>query len=486
MKKTYLLFIIIATILVACTDDFDDYNIDKKRPAVVPGDAVFTSGQKNLVDQMSTPNVNDNIFRLISQYWTETTYTDEANYDLVGRTIPDLTFRGYYRDALKDLDEAAKLITEEETLTDDAAKNKKNRLAIIELVTCYAYQHLVDIFGNVPYTEALDLSQVTPAYDDAWTIYQDLISRVNAAIGALDASVGSFGGQDLIYGGDVAAWTMFGQSLKLKLGITIADHDDAQAKSLVESAVTAGVFTSGADDALLHYMGAPPNSNPVHDELVLTGRKDFVGANTTIDIMNDLADPRLAAYYTQVDTSTETGVPKLAYVGGVYGASSSYSLHSHVNPSITEATFPGIVLTYDEVLFYMAEAAERGYSVGMTAEEAYNAAITASFEFWSVSDVASYLAKPEVAYGSAPGTWKQKIAKQAYLTFYTRGLEAWCEWRRLDYPVFAMPPNPFTDTIPKRYSYPVNEQTLNPDNYKSAAAAMGGDIVDNRIFWDKF
>ncbi len=484
MKKKYLLFILIATVLAACTDKFDEMNVDKKLPAAVPGDAVFTSGQKNLVDQMSTPNVNLNIFRLISQYWTETTYTDEANYDLVNRTIPDFTFRGYYRDALKDLDEAAKLIEAEETLTNAQTINKQNRLAIIELLNCYAYQNLVDIFGDVPYTEALDLEQVTPAYDNQWTIYQDLISRVNAAIGALDDSGDSFGGQDLIYGGDVAAWIMFGQSLKLKLGITIADHDNGAAKAAVEAAVS-GVFASNADNALLYYGGAPPNSNPVHDELVLTGRKDFVGANTMVDLMNSLEDPRRAAYYTQVDTSSESGVVKLAYVGGVYGASSPYALHSKVHPDITEPTFPGIMMTYDEVLFYIAEAAERGYTVPMTAEEAYNAAITASFEFWGVDDVASYLAKPEVAYATATGTWKQKIANQAYLAFYTRGLEAWTEWRRLDYPVFAMPPNPFTDTIPKRYIYPINEQTLNPDNYAAAAAAMGGDKVDNRVFWDK-
>jgi hypothetical protein len=485
MKKKYLLFIIIATFLVSCTDKFDEMNVDKKLPAEVPGDAVFTSGQKNLVDQMSTPNVNLNIFRLVSQYWTETTYTDEANYDLVNRTIPDFTFRGYYRDALKDLNEAAKLITVEETLTQDEAEAKKNKLHIIELMTCYAYQNLVDIFGNVPYSEALDLEQVTPAYDDQWTIYQDLISRVNAAISGLNADWGSFGSQDLLYQGDVAAWIKFGQSLKLKLGITIADHDNGVAKAAVEAAV-AGVFSSNADNALLNYGQAPPNSNPVHDELVLTGRKDFVGANTMVDIMNELEDPRRAAYYTQVDTSSESGVVKMAYLGGVYGTSSPYALHSKVNPDITEPDFPGIVLTYDEVLFYIAEAAERGYTVPMTAEQAYNAAITASFEFWGVADVDSYLAKPEVAYATAPGTWRQKIAKQAYLAFYTRGLEAWTEWRRLDYPVFAMPPNPFTDTIPKRYIYPINEQTLNPDNYAAAASAMGGDKVDNRVFWDKY
>ena len=484
MKKKYLLFIIIATLLAACTDDFDDYNVSKKLPGAVPGDAVFTSGQKNLVDHISTPNVNLNIFRLISQYWTETTYTDEANYDLVNRTIPDYTFREYYRDALKDLDEAAKLIADEPTLTEDEAEANKNKLHIIELMMCYGYQNLVDIFGNIPYSQALDLDKVTPAYDDQWVIYQDLMSRVNAAISGLNDSWGSFGNQDLIYNGDVAAWIMFGNSLKLKMGIAIADHDPALSKSTVESAV-AGAFASSADDALLWYGSAPPNSNPVHDELVLTGRKDFVGANTVVDIMNDLADPRLAAYFTQIDTSSESGVVKLAYVGGVYGASSPYALYSHVHPDITEATFPGILLTYSELLFYLAEAAERGYSVGMTAKEAYDAAITESFDFWGIEDVASYLAKPEVDYDAAPGTWQEKIGIQAYLAFYTRGQEAWNEWRRLDHPTFAMPPNPFTDTIPKRYIYPINEQTLNPVNYAAASAAMGGDIVGNRVFWDK-
>ncbi len=484
MKKIYQIFILIALVLAACTDEFDDYNIDKKLPAEVPGNALFTSGVKNLVDQISTPNVNLNIFNLVSQYWTETTYTDEANYDLVNRTIPDLTFREYYRDVIKDLDEASNLIAEEEELVAADAIIKANRRHIIELVTCYAYLDLVNTFGNIPYSEALDLGQVTPVYDDAWTIYQDLISRVNAAVAGLDNSQGSFGSQDLIYEGDVDAWIAFGNSLKIKLGIIIADHNDGMAQTLIESGV-AGAFASNADNALLPYMSAPPNCNQMYEEIVLSGRKDFVGANTIIDIMNALEDPRLPDYFTQVDTSSDADVVKMAYKGGVYGESSPYSLNSHIAAPILEGIFPGILLTYDEILFYLAEAAERGYSVGMTAEDAYNDAITASFDFWGTADVATYLAKPEVAYTTAAGTWREKIGTQAFLAFYTRGMTEWTQWRRLDHPNFAMPPNAFTDTIPKRYIYPINEQTLNPDNYADAAAAMGGDIVDNRIFWDK-
>ena len=483
MKKKYFLFIILTVLIAACTDNFDEYNIDKKAPAIVGGDPLFSSAQLNLSDQISTPNVNLDVFRLFSQYWTETTYTDEANYDILNRTIADFTFRAYYRDVLKDFQESARLIGEEEVPASEAAV-KQNKLNIIELMNVYAWQQLVDIFGDIPYSDALDIDKVVPKYDDAFTIYQDLIARVNAALAGLDDGEDSFGGADLIYGGDVSAWIKFGNSLKVKLGITIADHNAALAKSTIESAVS-GIFESNGDNALLHYLSAVPNSNPVYDELILTGRKDFVGANTVIDLMNGLADPRLAAYFTQVDTSTETGVVKLAYLGGDYGASSPYALYSHVADPILEATFPGILMTYDEILFYLAEAAERGITVPQTAEDYYNDAIEASFDFWDVSDAASYIAKPEVAYATAQGDWKEKIGTQAYLAFYTRGLEGWTEWRRLDQPAFNMPPNPIPDDIPTRFTYPVNEQTLNPDNYKAAATAVGGDELTTKIFWDK-
>lgn len=485
MKKKYILFIFIAALSIACTKNFDDFNIDKKNPSSVNGEALFTSAQLSLVDQISTPNVNLNVFRLFAQYWTETTYTDEANYDIVNRTIADFTFRSYYRDILKDFDEATKLISEQEALNQEDEKIKKNKLNIIELLNVYAYQNMVDIFGNIPYTEALNIENVLPKYDDAATIYTDLINRVNNALANLDENYGSFNEADLIYGGNVTAWIKFGNSLKLKLGITLADHDAAIAKSVVESAVD-GVFESNDDNALLQYLSSPPNSNPIYDELVLTGRKDFVGANTIIDLMNNLEDPRLSAYFTLVDTSTETGVVKLAYLGGIYGESSPYALYSHIADNILEPTFPGILLTYDEVLFYLAEAAERGFTVPNSAEEYYNNAIAASFEFWNTEGASTYLAKPEVAYTTAPGDWKEKIATQAYIAFYTRGLEGWTIWRRLDHPTFNMPPNPVSDTIPTRFTYPINEQTLNPDNYKKAAAAMQGDELTTKIFWDKY
>jgi Susd and RagB outer membrane lipoprotein len=68
---------------------------------------------------------------------------------------------------------------------------------------------------------------------------------------------------------------------------------------------------------------------------------------------------------------------------------------------------------------------------------------------------------------------------------YNRGLEAWTEWRRLDYPVLVAPVDALSE-IPVRYTYPVQEQNLNVTNYTEAASAIGGDEVTTKIFWDKF
>jgi hypothetical protein len=198
-----------------------------------------------------------------------------------------------------------------------------------------------------------------------------------------------------------------------------------------------------------------------------------------VDIMNTLADPRLPAYFEPMADGT--------YVGGPYGYTSPYANYSHLSAWIHDPTFPGIVMTYDEVQFYLAEAAARGFTTPETAETYYNNGITASFEYWGLSadDAAAYIAKPEVAWATAAGDWKQKIGTQAWLSFYTRGLLGYTEWRRLDYPIFNLAETVTAyNEIPIRFPYPVNEQTLNKTNYEAASAAIGGDLPSTPIFWD--
>ena len=475
MKK--ILFLLIASVLfaVACKKDFGDLNVDTKNPSAVPPAPLFSYAEKQLADLVTNSNVNVNVFRLFSQYWTETTYIDEANYDLSTRNIPQNFWNRVYVNVLKNLEECQGLISSQALVP---ANEQANQNACVEILNVYSYATLVNIYGNVPYSEALDYNNVFPKYDDAKTIYADLGRRLDAALGAIDVNAGGFGANDLIFGGDMAAWKRFGNSLKLRMGITLADVDAAAAKTMVESAAAAAIL-SNSENCYFHYLSAPPNTNQIWVDLVQSGRKDFVAANTLVNIMNGLGDPRVPQYFTTDDAGT--------YTGGLYGESNNFATYSKPSDRIIAADFEAILFDATETHFILAEAAERGFNVGGTASDHYDAAIRASMDYWGVAtaDQDAYLAKTEVAYATATGDWKQKIGTQKWIALYNRGLEGWTEWRRFDHPVLNVPPGKVYADIPVRFPYPVQEQNLNTTNYNSASSAIGGDVVATKLFWDK-
>ena len=471
MKNTF--FILALAVLSACSIDLTELNLDTKRPQTVPAGTLFSAAQKNLADALTSPNNNINVFRLFAQHWTETTYIDQSNYDLNTRNIPDNFWTLLYRDALKNFRESRTLNQADATLQPDV---KANRLAIEAMMEVYTYAVLVDAFGNIPYSESLDYENVAPKYDDAKTIYTDLIKRLDTALGALKPGVDSYGPADLLYGGDADHWKTFGNTLKFKLGMMLADADPATAKTIVEQAAPKA-FKSAADNAVFHYLSSPPNTNPVWVDLVQSGRKDYVAANTIVDRMTALNDPRLAAYFTED--------AKGGYSGGKYAASNNYATFSKPGDMVTAPNNPATLLDYSEVEFYLAEAVERGMNVGGTAQSHYDKAIKAAFANWGVAGADSYLANPLVNYKTATGTYKEKIGTQKWLALYNRGFEGWTEWRRLDFPRLNVPAGKTYADIPVRFTYPIAEQNLNTTSYTAAAAAVGGDKVSTRLFWDK-
>jgi len=476
MKK--IIFIISALVVFASCGNLEDLNTNTKDFAAVKGESLFSNGQKNVVDQMVGTNVNINIFRFFTQQWTETTYLDEVNYDLVTRTIPGNHWNTLYRLGLKNFDEASKVLAAS-PLGIETPEVRKNKLATIEIMKVYTWSVLVQTFGNVPYSEALDISKPTPKYDDAATIYKDLIVRINKSIADLDVTSDGMGLYDNFYQGDVTKLKKFANSLKLRMGLVIADYDNALSKSTVESAVASGVILDNADNAAMAYQANQPNTNPVYVELVASGRSDFVPANTLVDAMNSLNDPRRQFYMT-----TLGGV----YLGGQYGLSNTFSAYSHIAKAISAPTFEGMVLDAAETEFLLAEAAERGFTVGGSAQSHYNAGVTASILYWggAQADADAYLLTPKVNYTNAASgaDWKAKIGTQAWIALYNRGWEAWQEWVRLDSPVFVAPATA-KSVIPLRLIYPVSEQTLNGVSYKAASTAIGGDDVATKLFFDK-
>jgi hypothetical protein len=471
MKKLIVISFAVLITLGAC--DLTKLNKVTKSPVDVGAGPLFSNSIVNLSDYFAWGGTYG-LLQSLAEHWTATSYTNVVNYKLDTYSLPNNTWTVLYSDVLNNLKKAKEKIQDDNTLSET---NKKNDLACIQVIEVWAYSTLVNTFGNIPYSQALDPETTHPELDDAKTVYLDLISRLNKAIANFELSGSGFGSADIIYQGDIGEWVKLANSLKMRLAITIADVDKADAKKAIEQA-SPNAFSSNADNAIVHYQTSPPNTNPVWDNLVQSGRHDNVPAKPLISRMNKLNDPRRGVFFTKHNGS---------YVGGPYGVSNNFGDYSHFSERIKKKDRPQTLLGYDEVEFIRAEAAARGYDINGTASKHYKKAIRADMEYWGVSDakINKYLTQPNVAWTSAKGDFRQKIALQKWIALFTQGMQAWTEVRRLDAPQLKSSPNSLIDgAYIMRFKYPSDVQNLNEENYNKAADAIGGDKLTTKIFWD--
>lgn len=503
MKKI-LLLISFVSIAMSCSSDITDMNVDPKRPTSTKPEYMFTNAQKRLVDQMSSTSVNLNVFRLLSQQWAECTYPNESQYDLSGRKIPDNHFRVLYRDVLADLYDAKGMIKAQVTETEEAAIINENRLALIEIFEAYTYSILVDTFGNVPYTQSGDIVKYPlPVYDDGKTIYKDLIVRLTKAVAVLkkNDATANFGGADIIYSGNAASnkkWVKFANSLIVRLAVNISDVEPAYAATELQAAIASGIMTGNADSTKLTYLTTSGNQNPLYADLVTSNRNDFIPAEPFVSAMDAVVaggDPRMAKYFVNATKPVPVIPAGRTFVGGTYGEANVFETYSHITATLNNAAYPGTLIDYTEIQFLLAEAAEKNLIPGGSAQAKvyYDAGITASMADWGVApaSIATYLTQPKVNYLDAQSgaTWQEKIGKQAWFALYNRGFEAWTSYRRLDFPKLKSPTaavNKNILTVPVRYTYPGVEQSVNGTNYTKASTDIGGDLLNTKLFWDKY
>lgn len=472
MKKYIIMLILIPAIISSCTSDFEGWNTDTKNPSSVPAKTLFSNGQRNMARVMKKQNVNDNVFNFFAQYWTATTYTDEANYDLTGRDVSGGFWNIMYRDVLLDYKEAKIILESQKPNTATSLLPIiDNKIAIVTISEVYTYHVLVDIFGDIPYSEALDIDNPSPKYDDDQEIYADLFTQLDNAISMLNTSEDSFGSADFIYEGNVTNWKKFANSLKLKMALRVKDG------SKITEAIASGVFTSNADNASFMFTGSSPYSNPLWENLVESGRKDLVVADTFVDLITPLNDPRASIYM---------GSNLNPYVGGPYGSNNSYNSYTHLGEIFHKPDFEGIILDYSEVEFLLAEAAARNLGGVSGASTHYENAITASINYWAPSaDATAYIAQASVVYNA--GNWEMSIGTQKWIALYSRGFEGWSSWRVFGYPLLSAPSGAVDEAenlVPVRYTYPGDEPERNGASYDAASTAMGGDKMTSKVFWN--
>ncbi|QES90388.1 SusD/RagB family nutrient-binding outer membrane lipoprotein [Rhizosphaericola mali] len=484
MRKNYkrmLGLFTIGGILLASCSKLTSMNDNPKATTNVAASAVFTYGQKKLVDNYTSPSVSVNVFRTLSQEWTECTYVYAAKYVFTAYTPQSNWWNYLYSQVLNNLEDAKNKWVN--TGEDSSIVNNERR--ITDMLEVYTFNMLTGTFGDIPYTASLNTDIPFAEYDSSQTIYNDLLYRLDTSISRLNSAATAMGEADLFYNGDISKWKKFGASLMMKIAIQLADYNSTLSKSYVTKAIDYGILASNDDNATFTYSSSSTNNiNPIAAALnsSYSTRHDFCPAGLLVNYMNTYSDPRRAYIFRLYNDS--------AYVGGVAGSSNSYDKVSLFSTSLINPTMPGTILDYTTMQFLMAEAVERGFTTG-TAATYYNNAITSSIEFWggSAADATTYLAQSGVAYSSATGTWKQKLGYQKWLANFNNPYDAWTDVRRLGYPNLdtkeTRPNNTDAGDFPYRLTYPSNESGSNTTNWETAVSHLtgGADVVTAKLFW---
>lgn len=442
----------------------------------------------------------------LAQYWSSNQYSDESRYAFrssisnnywlffyAGRgSVTGSTPNG---GGMQDLNEIIRLNTEFPDQNAGSFGTNNNQIAVARALKVWIMQIVTDTWGYAPYSQALQIDEFpNPAYDSQEEIYRTFLTQLTDANNQIElAGAGPAG--DAVYGGDMALWKKFVNSLKLRVAMRMADVDPTAAAAAVAEAVAAGVMESNDDSALFPYLPSAPNNNPLNEDFKT--RNDFAVSNVLVQKLQELNDPRLGFYAQPTANSVAAGTPE--YVGEVYGldeikaAATQDDAVSQRSSRVVAADAPGVYMQYAEVAFLLAEAVERGF-IGGSAAEYYNQGVTASMNYWNdgsvdAAGIEAYLAQPTVAYDAqiaAGEAWRNVIGEQKWLSLYMQGIEAWSEYRRLDFGILQAPADgPLEGNgIPLRLIYPLDEQSANEVSYDAAVAAQGPDELDTRLWWD--
>lgn len=461
--------------------DLTELNENPNGPLEVPPGVLFTEAVQSGTSLILGTGWNLDYGELLAQHMAEIQYAEEDIYQYRDNEING-RFREFYSGFMKDLDEVISLAQ---------AAEDPNTEAAARIMQTWAMQTMTDAWGDLPYSQAFkggsEEAIIQPVYDSQEEIYTQMFADLEASAGMIDPAANPLGAADLIYGGDMAAWQKFANSLRLRLAMRLADVAPTVAAQQFNAALAGPIFTSEADNALQCYGGN--DENPWYTYIELSRPNDFRVSATLIDTLKSYDDPRLAVFAQPIQSDSVAGAPVAAPF--YRGMPNGLEEHSYATD---ETSFPGdyfvspdacwALMTYEEVLFLRAEAAARGF----TAENAallYNQAIRASFERWGIpdSEIAAYLAQPSVVFN--PATWREQIGLQKWISLFGQGLEAFAEVRRLNFPHLEPGADAVLDEIPDRYPYPFSEEQFNEENYMAALNRQGTDGQHlGNVWWD--
>ena len=472
MLKKISYIILFAFLLTSCGDTLDEINKNPNATETPLAPYLLTGTLKQGADLYWGDVNNFNSSLLFVQHWAKIQYTEPDRYDVSNTSFTTLWNTGY-----------ATLITDLNTILNfPEAQANSNYKGIALTLRSWTFLLLTDAYGSIPYREAGQ--KVTPAYNTQKEVYTGLLEDLKQAQSLLSTTNGTVTG-DLAYQGNILKWKKLVNSLRLRIALRIADREPVLAKQAAIEATSdaAGVISSNSEIFQFIYTSSP-QQNPA--AAWFETRDDFRISKTLVDKLNEFSDPRLPVY-AQLPSDASVG----KYVGGANGLSNNdansqgFAKTSKPGTYFLTSASPAVIASYSETLFNLSEAVARGFIPG-DAEQYYNSAITASLNQFGVTNattIANYLNQATVKYDAT--NYAKSIGTQKWIAFFGQGLDAFTEWRRLDYPVLTAGPATVLDgQIPSRFFYPGTEQSLNGSSYQAAVAVQGKDLLTTKLWFD--
>lgn len=503
--KTLIFILLFSFIISSCDKGFDDLNINKTaataiNPVFTLNNAIinvsFPSGiliyEMGIVQQVISPNTGVLI---------------GANFNQDNRDATPQIWQRYYRSVVRN--------TYDVITTTKNLPNRANLYNMARILQAYSFMILADSYGDIPYTDAGKgyTDQITsPKYDIQQTVYAGIIKELSEATAALDASK-TIEVADVLYGGNVNLWKKFGNSLLLRAGMRLSKVDAAQAQQIAQKAFQAGLMELNIENAIVKHDANYLNG--VGQLLNSTEANNFYLAAPFVDYLQKTNDPRLRSIsvrYVGAKSGPEqipsrASVEPTVQIGMPFGFDNA-SIRSEVVKSklasfydysqvdrtrLAKTTSPMFLVTAAQTQLLLAEAAQRGWITGTTAETFFNRGVKLHLEQMALYDANSAVSTPVIdAYQKAnPYTANaalEQINTQYWVASFLNGPEAFANFRRSGFPNLA--PNPFPGkgikgNFIRRLTYPNSEISVNSANVGEAIKRMGADDLDTKVWWDR-
>ena len=250
MKKKLFILFAFAAVLVSCSDKiYEEINTDPTKVSQANPSAQLTFAELELFGDMNYVDVHRLYTYAFTQHlmgcWNTTFYGGQHRTDDNEMSRP---WNNLYPGAIRNLTDAIS------QTKDDA--NQANVQAALRILRVYVGGLLTDYYGDVPYTDAglgYIAEDVTPVYDKQEDIYRSFFEELKAAVKLFNNDAASIT-SDPMFEGNLAAWRLFANSLRLRYAMRISDILPDLAEAEFKAALEDGVMSSAADDACVKHM----------------------------------------------------------------------------------------------------------------------------------------------------------------------------------------------------------------------------------------